>query len=65
MKTMEELVDFSFDVHAPGRILQMPDRNVGNLVSCQVVFATMRDRRMRLFLQPIEKGRYEQFQYPS
>ena len=29
LRTMQELVDFSFDVHAPGRILQMPERNIG------------------------------------
>lgn len=27
---MQELVDFSFDVYAPGRILQLPERNIGN-----------------------------------
>ena len=27
---MQELVDFSFDVQALGRFLQMPERNIGN-----------------------------------
>ena len=61
MKTLEELIDFSFDVHAPGRILQMPDRNIGNMVSCQIVFATVKDRRARVYLHPIDKGDYEEF----
>ncbi len=65
MKTMQDLVDFSFDVHAPGRILQMLDLNVGNLISCQVMFATVRDRSMRLYLHPIEKDDYEEFRYPQ
>ncbi len=65
MKTMRDLIDFSFDVHAPGRILQMPDRNIGNIISCQVVFATAKDRKMRLYLHPLDKSGYKEFCYPQ
>lgn len=46
LRTMQELVDFSFDVHAPGRILQMPERNIGNSATSHGIFMTSRDRRM-------------------
>ena len=65
MKSMQELVDFSFDVHAPGRILQMAGRNVDDLISCQVMFASARERMMRIHLHPLGKDEYEEFRYPE
>jgi len=65
MRTIDELVDFSFDVHAPGRLIQLPDRNVSNMISCQVAFITGQSRAMRLHLHPVKKGDYEEFRYPQ
>ncbi|MAG35497.1 MAG: hypothetical protein CL878_04525 [Dehalococcoidia bacterium] len=65
MRTLVDLVDFSFDVHASGRLVQLPGRNLGNLISCQVVFASARERTIRLHLHPVHKSDYEEFQYPQ
>ena len=65
MRSMQELVDFSFDVHAPGRILQMSGLNVDDLISCQVMFASARERAMRIYLHPLGKDEYEEFRYPE
>ena len=58
LRTVQELVDFSFDVHAPGRILQMPERNIGNSATSHGIFMTSRDRRMRVHRFPLNKEDY-------
>ena len=63
MRTLEELVDFSFDVHAPGRILQMPGANIANWLTSHAIFLTSRDRRMRVHPYPLEKERYTEVAY--
>lgn len=65
MRALAELIDFAFDVHAPGRLVQLPGRNLGDLISCQVVFASTRQRTLRLHLHPVDKSTYEEFQYPT
>ncbi len=65
MRTIDDLIDFSFDFHAPGRLIQLPDRNVSNMVSCQVVFLTAANRTMRIHLHPVDKADYEVFQLPQ
>ena len=42
--TLEELIDFAFDVHAPGRILQMPEANIANWMTSHAIFMTSVDR---------------------
>lgn len=65
MRTLDELIDFSFDVHAPGRLVQLPERNVGDMISCYVGFLTPRDRTMRWHLHPVSKGEYQASRYPE
>ena len=65
MRTMEELIDFSFDVHAPGRILQMPERNIDNWATSQAIFMGSRGRKMRVYEYPLEEDRYTEMVLPE
>ena len=63
MRTLDELTDFSFDVHSPGRILQMDRCNIANWATCHAIFMTSRDRRMRVHEYPLNKERYTEVVY--
>ena len=65
MSTLEELIDFSFDVQAPGRILQMEGHNIANWATSQAYFMTARDRKIRAYEYPLEKDRYADVVYPG
>ncbi len=64
MATLDELIDFSFDVHAPGRILQVGGHNVADWVTSHALFMTARDRKMRVYAWPLDKERYDEVRYP-
>ncbi len=63
MRTMDELIDFSFDVHAPGRILQVPEYNIADWVTTHAIFMTSKDRKMRVHRYPLEKDQYTEITY--
>lgn len=63
MRTVDELIDFSFDVHAPGRILQVPEYNIADWVTAHATFMTSRDRKMRVHTLPLEKDQYTEITY--
>ena len=63
MSTLEELIDFTFDVHAPGRILQMPGANIANWMTSHAIYMTAADRRMRVHPFPLNKDRYTEVAY--
>ena len=63
MRTVSELVDFSFDVHEPGRILQSPETNIGNWYTTHGIFMTSRDRKLRVHRYPLEKGKFTEMAY--
>lgn len=63
MRTFEDLIDFSFDVHAPGRILQMPGANIADWMTSHAIFLTAADRRMRVHPFPLDKDRYTEVAY--
>jgi uncharacterized protein Usg len=65
MGTLKEFVDFSFDVDAPGRIVQMEGRNISNWVSSHAVFMTSGDRRLRVHAYPLDKNRYTEVRWPA
>jgi hypothetical protein len=65
MKTIDELVDFSFDVNAPGRILQLEGYNVANWITSHAIFATSRDRKMRVHAYPLDKEKYDEIALPA
>jgi hypothetical protein len=65
MRTMNELIDFSFDVPAPGRILQAPGYNVADWATSHAIFMTSRDRKVRIHTYPLDKGRYTEVAYPA
>ena len=58
LKTIEDLIDVSFDVHAPGRILQMEGTNIADWATSHAIFMTSRDRKMRVHTYPLDKERY-------
>lgn len=58
MRTVSELTDFSFDVHAPGRILQSPETNIGSWFTTHGIFMTSWDRKLRVHRYPLEKDRF-------
>ncbi|GEM_PF-3072113 len=63
MKTLNEFMDFSFDMHAPGRILQVEGYNIANWITSHAIFMTNRDRRVRVHAYPLEKDRYTEVVY--
>ena len=63
MRTVDELVDFSFDVHAPGRLLQAPETNIGNWYTTHGIFMTSRDRKIRVHRYPLEKEWFTEMAY--
>ena len=63
MRTLEELIDFSFDVDAPGRILQKEDTCIANWMTSHAFFMTSRDRRMRAYAYPLAKDQYSEIEY--
>ena len=63
MRTMQDLVDFSFDVKAPGQILQDEGYCIANWLTSHAMFMTSRDRRMRVHRYPLEKERYTEVAY--
>ena len=65
MRTLNELIDFSFDVDAPGRLLQSEDHNIADWVTSNAIFMTSRDRYMRVHAYPLAKDRYTEVAYPS
>ena len=65
METIDELVDFSFDVHAPGRLLQVEAYNVANWITSHAIFATSRDRKMRVHTYPLDKQTYVEVALPA
>lgn len=56
-------IDFSFNVHAPGRILQMPGANIADWMTSHAIFMTAADRRMRVHPFPLDKDRYTEVAY--
>jgi hypothetical protein len=64
MTSIEELIDFSFDVEAPGRILQSPGYNIGDWTTVYAVFMNSRDRSMRVHTYPLVKETYTEVKYP-
>ncbi len=65
MKTLDELIDFSFDVHAPGRLLQMGEYNIEHWVTSHAVFMRCKDRKMRVYTCPLDKEEYTEAQLPE
>ena len=65
MRRLADLVDFTFDVCAPGSILQMDGHSIANRVTCQAFFMTARDRTMRVHSHPVTKASYDQVRYPD
>ena len=65
IRTMPELVDFCFDHHAPGRILQVPGYNIANWATTHAVFMTARDRRMRVYALPLNRESYDEATCPG
>ena len=63
MRTVNELIDFSFDVHTPGRILQAPEYNIANWVTSHAIFMTSKDQKMRVHTRPLEKDQYIEITY--
>lgn len=63
MRTVDELTDFSFDVHAPGRILQSPETSIGNWHTTHGILMTSRDRKLRVHRYPLEKGQFTEMAY--
>ena len=58
MTNLADLARFSFDVHDPGRILQLKEHNIANWVISHAIFMTSRDRTMRAHRYPLDKDRY-------
>ena len=65
MRTLNELIDFSFDVDAPGRLLQSEGHNIADWVTSNAIFMTSRDRCMRVHSYPLDKDQYTEVAYPS
>ena len=65
VKKIQDLVDFAFDVHSPGSILQSDGHNIADWVTCQAFFMTARDRMMRVHAHPVTKGDYDEARYPG
>lgn len=64
MWTFQDLIDFSFDVYEPGRLLQLEGHNISDWLTSHAFFMTNQDRRMRVYTYPLEKDRYVEAVYP-
>ena len=65
MKTLDELIDFSFDEYAPGRLLQEEGTNIDDWTTAYAIFMTSRDRRMRVCSHPLDRGRWDEVRCPG
>jgi hypothetical protein len=65
LRTMQDLIDYSFDVQEPGRLLQIEGYNIANWMTSHAAFVTSRDRKMRVYTYPLDKGQYTEVAYPS
>ena len=65
VRTLEEFIEFSFDVHSPGRILQSKEASIGNWSTSRAIFMTSRDRRMRVCSHPLDRGRWDEVRCPG
>ena len=65
MKSIGDLIEFSFETQEPGRILQFDGFNIGNWSTSHALFMTSRDRTARIFQYPLEKDRSTTVRYPT
>ena len=64
MRAVDELIDFSFDVYAAGRLLQVEDY-FSNRITCHALFMTSRDRKMRAYTYPLDKTVHTDVAFPD
>lgn len=64
MRTLEEFIDFSFDVYAAGRLLQVEDY-FSKRITTHALFMTARDRKMRAHTYPLDKTIYTEVTCPT